>query len=406
MDSRVADRVIATVEALLNHLSTNDPVAKSRFMNQAILALPRRASPGPTQAEATIGRLERRSDAVVLDSAAALAEDEASAVAHGLANIPGGHFRFEGAHVLRRGLLLHDGEVYAEGVQSMRPLLEFNGSPRELSALPVHSMDASTRRCVVEVPPQRHEQAAVLFNTRVATGNFGHFVLDFLWTLRAFEAVRDRDPLCLFTREFVYPAQRALFEWLFAREIREGRVRFGRIAGQYRAVYVPLMQIRRQRRAYGLRSALHVRDLAREFAARFDPGGQAAGGGEERIFVSRRDGAKINDQGRSRLDHDAIEKVARRCGYRILVVSGLAPEEVFRSFRNARVVAGVHGSGLLNILFSRHDDARLITLSTPDGTSKDIGDAAALVGFGTETLVPEEAGGRLVFPDLEARLRA
>jgi capsular polysaccharide biosynthesis protein len=79
-----------------------------------------------------------------------------------------------------------------------------------------------------------------------------------------------------------------------------------------------------------------------------------------RIYVSRRD-AKPHRQWLS--NHDEVEQVFRSRGFEILTLRSEPMAEQVRIFREARIVAGLSGAGLANMVFS-DDGTHVVTIIT------------------------------------------
>lgn len=101
---------------------------------------------------------------------------------------------------------------------------------------------------------------------------------------------------------------------------------------------------------FGVHGNIHPLAVAllRGFAAGLERRGQLPGPGARRIFVSRRDAAFRRLAGEADL-HPELE----RRGFAIVDPGGRTVLDQIRMFRNAEIVAGVHGAGLANMVWAR-----------------------------------------------------
>lgn len=90
---------------------------------------------------------------------------------------------------------------------------------------------------------------------------------------------------------------------------------------------------------------------------------QATGPGRRRIYVSRRDTAI-----RSTVNEPEIETLFLASGFEIRTLSGLHFEEQKALFQDASHIAGIHGAGLANLVFS-HPSTRVLEMMPPNNGS-------------------------------------
>lgn len=98
-----------------------------------------------------------------------------------------------------------------------------------------------------------------------------------------------------------------------------------------------------------------------QLRSRLRAGGDGTGGGRtRRIYVSRRDArAKRRWAG----NQAAIEALFRERGFEVLSMAECPLDEQARIFRDARVVAGVSGAGLTNLIFSAPGTHAIVLVS-------------------------------------------
>ncbi len=66
------------------------------------------------------------------------------------------------------------------------------------------------------------------------------------------------------------------------------------------------------------------------------------------IYVSRKDSAK------RRISNEAqVEELFKSIGFQVITLSSLSLDEQISAFSSARIVAGIHGAGLSNVVFSK-----------------------------------------------------
>lgn len=98
----------------------------------------------------------------------------------------------------------------------------------------------------------------------------------------------------------------------------------------------------------------------------------------KRIFISRSDGVKSS--GRDVSNEDELIKLLLRHEFEILEVSKMTPEAIVSTFRDASVVMGVHGAGLMNFMFSSIDTT-VIELAIIGSTHPFISKIGGLMGY-------------------------
>ncbi|WP_294532333.1 glycosyltransferase family 61 protein [uncultured Rhodoblastus sp.] len=71
--------------------------------------------------------------------------------------------------------------------------------------------------------------------------------------------------------------------------------------------------------------------------------------GSRRIFISRADG--VANQGRLISNQGELDALLRRFGFESMVLSTNDPHDTISAFENAECVLGLHGAGLMNLMF-------------------------------------------------------
>ena len=129
-------------------------------------------------------------------------------------------------------------------------------------------------------------------------------------------------------------------------------------------------------------------------------GGGRAHEAKDRLYISRTD----SDSGDRQFHNIAeAEAVFARHGFEKVVASDLDVEQTLATFRQCRLVIGVHGAGLMNALFSS-EKARVVELLDYPGSWNSI--HTVLSGCGLQAdrisaLAPTPASGGLPLIDLE-----
>lgn len=113
----------------------------------------------------------------------------------------------------------------------------------------------------------------------------------------------------------------------------------------------------------------------------------------DRKFPSTRPGKRIyisrNDTVRSRRFDNIleIESFLSANNFEFVEVGRMGVDEILLTFRDADVIVGAHGAGLLNFLFSRADSCKVIELDTFPESWRSIKSVALAIGF-EYSLVP------------------
>ncbi|MGE0433099.1 MAG: DUF563 domain-containing protein, partial [Planctomycetota bacterium] len=103
--------------------------------------------------------------------------------------------------------------------------------------------------------------------------------------------------------------------------------------------------------------------------------------GERKLFITR---AASGD--RSPQNLDAIHRLVESRGYEVIDPGRLPFPEQIRLFGSARIVVGLHGAGLTNIMF-RRGPMTLVELHSPAWTGREYFRTARRCGFAYKGLM-------------------
>ncbi len=106
----------------------------------------------------------------------------------------------------------------------------------------------------------------------------------------------------------------------------------------------------------------------------------------DRIFLGR-----SLARGRSLSNMAAIAPILDRYGVRVVDADDLPADEQMRLFAGVRVVVGLHGAGLSNLLFRRGAPLDLVELCPPIGATLDFCGLARVYGYGYYRIVGADA---------------
>ena len=312
-----------------------------------------------------------------------------------------GSLVFNDAFVTHEGYVGFDDVFLLDFIQSSTgDWRSGRGRPWFHRHLPFAAYSPTDGSCVVKPPDRSRAAPAFVFNALDAPSNFGHFVHDLLLQLKIYREVAPSHPdiLCLFSRKLRYEIQDLIIDRLFPEEKAEGRLLFGGIESRYPYVIVPYPQFLGFPYCVGVEGAKYARERLAALASE----SAASGNGPTRVFVSRRDEGAASHYGRGEMDHLSIEAVFRELGFEILVVTELRAEQILQAFSRAEVVAGIHGAGLLNVLFSNAETPRLLELGASERSWRSIEAVTRASGLLYSYLAPVMTNGIPTFPGLRA----
>ena len=299
--------------------------------------------------------------------------------------IVAGYVELPQAELIDNGFVRFDDRLVIDDVQFILPgWREGNGHPHFYRNLPFRAFDPRDDTCIVRSSSTFNDVDLFVFNTSNAGVNFGHFLHDFMLLVPTFLKARRRYPTlkCLFPWEFKYPIMTVLANELLGADAVQNAI-WGARPGTFRKLIVPYQQFPPIADEVGLWSSLELRRSLTQISAKFrkrEP--------DLRIFVSRRDGTNAA-YGRNDVDSDNIENMVSGIGFTPLSVSKLTPDEILQTFSAAEVVCGVHGAGLMNVIFSTHTRPLLIELDAVKPTWRSIERFVRAAGIDHMLLQPQ-----------------
>jgi hypothetical protein len=308
-----------------------------------------------------------------------------------------------GAVLFCKGVALLDNRVYIDCFRSSPFNWLENGWYVPPHIIGIRDFDITDRTCTVnptEYQPLRQlsdERAYFLFNSNWGAGNFGHFIHDVLGQLIVYEHIsklRGQRLTPILVHPLRYPMQRRLFEALVCPLDDAIYLDDGPVAAS-------LCFSSSQPFHHDNSMSFAAMRTMREGMARVAQ--EAAKGAEisPRVYIAREDSAKGDRQFFNMVEAEALFE---RYGFARVVISRLEVEEVANVFRNCQVVIGVHGAGLMNVLFSSAEKARLIELLDFPGSWSSIHSVVSACGLEAHripALAPTPESGGLPLIDLE-----
>lgn len=225
-----------------------------------------------------------------------------------------------------------------------------------------------------EGEPTRVAGPLVLVDDAFSTFNVCHTLFDKLPRLAVYERLLPGQPLtALMYRD--HPYHRDALAWLGHDMVAPGPEGRGVFGGD--TTHLLSNHHRGEVRHPGFRASPWAVEFIR---SRF----QAATQGTRRLFISRRDAAV------SRLvEAEAIEEVFVKRGFEVVTLTGLSFEDQRDLFRSAGVIAGAHGAGLANLVFTA-SASRVFEIMPPLAGTRAFGIMARALGLGYAMFVAED----------------
>ncbi|WP_294534128.1 glycosyltransferase family 61 protein [uncultured Rhodoblastus sp.] len=309
-----------------------------------------------------------------------------------------------GAVLFGNGLALLEGRLYADCFRSCPAAWIDIGWFAYPETIGFCDFDISNRSCTLRdykrwpVRACNPDDAYFFFNSNYGAENFGHFLHDTLAQLVAydhFSVLRGRRLKPILSARLKYPMQRYLFERLIgpldnALYLEDGPVRPAACFSATNAMY----QVEE-----GLLSLSAMRTLRHRLGG-LRGVGTGKGKTGRKLFISRADASNRFD--RSFDNDDEVEALFVKSGFEPVVTSGLDPAETIEKFAECSVIAGVHGAGLLNGLFSQRQ-VRLVELIDYPGSWTSIHMVYSACGLQAKripSLAPTPESGGLAWFDL------
>ena len=297
------------------------------------------------------------------------------------------------------GYVCGQNRFFLEGVQFVVPGWETgDGHPWFHANPPFEAFDPADRTAILWLDRRPRQGAVFVFSAQNAGVNFGHFVHDFLIQVPMYRRVQALYPGLkgLIPKPFSYPIQTVLLDWVLGREREAGLVLQEDFAGLYETAICPNLQFSYTSPGLNIGAAQAMRKTMANLA-RTQVGARPLRA--RKVFVSRRD--RTSDAyDRDQIDSDALEAMFRTAGFDIVAVADLAPPEILDTFGEAAIVAGVHGAGLMNVMFSLHERARVIELDPISPAWSSIERFVKACGIDHERHRPQMNGGRYDYAHL------
>jgi hypothetical protein len=323
-----------------------------------------------------------------------------------LYNLPGAYYSFDRSYVTFEGYVSDGQKLIVTDAQYTDPNWEKGfGHEWFFENLPFHAYSPIDRTCVLNLPSQNSEDDVFLFNHKNSRVNFGHLIHDLLLQVRIYHAVAKVNPSVkvILPMPFKYEMQNEILYRIFQKEFDDGRVISSEGAGQYRKVYMAAPQFPPIEPAIGFAGARFIRKLLMGLAGNLEA--KLSEKPARKIFVSRVDGTS-NAYNRDQIDNEKLQDLFVQNGFVPLVISQLKPHEIIEKFSTAEVVAGLHGAGLLNIVFSSAERPLLIELDALVPTWRSIERFVRGVGMRHELCLPTVSNNSIIYERLESILKS
>ena len=392
-----------TADAFTNLLQSNaasSPESKRLLLNRSLLAAPLNRPPQDHERLVTVTPLADWPDGFTVlshpsDEAIVLSNNEI------LTDAGAGFYRFPSGAIVRDHLICFQDRLFVDDVQFFHPgwPLGHEGDSFYRN-LPFQSFSSADRSCYVAVPENHIDLDVFVFSVKLGS-NVAHMVADFLSQLSIYDEVRRAYPdiRCYIPITFRYDFQRFLFEKVFHSEMAQGRIISEFSPGVYRNIFVASPQFPPGSSKIGFASIRHLRARLRSIGDALSHSHDAR---HSRIFVSRRD-ATSDAYDRSRTDHAALESHFTGLGFGSVVSSELSPSQQIATFHQASIVAGLHGAGLISVLFSKDDRPTLIEVDAQTPTWRMLERFIKSAGINHILVEPDRASGT---PDYSRALRS
>jgi len=276
-----------------------------------------------------------------------------------ISNASPSYLKLSDAYITSRGYVYCRGHLLVEDIQYTHPNWSAGeGSSRFFQLCELSSYNPKTKELLLHANNTKLDHAVFVFNYQNAAVNFGHMVHDFLLQKYAFDLLaRDNPELKgYFPPGFRYPFQEYLFNLLFQDYISSNRILRVAAPGWYSSVYILNPQFPVFVPNVGFESIDYLKQCIKTLNNTSKPNKAF-----ERIYVSRSDGTS-NAYGRANGDSPELVKVFQDYGFKVVTLGSLEASQVIPTFENAKIVAGMHGAGLLNLIFSKNSGLKLIEL--------------------------------------------
>jgi len=210
---------------------------------------------------------------------------------------------------------------------------------------------------------EKIDEIAFFFNSSVSPHNFAHFCMDLLPQIAFFHYIRSLgiNVLPVISEQFKYPIMSVLFKHLVAEKYMVLKANKSYV---FDDMLVPkALNSFFAKDAYPEFTKAALNYVQTDIRQTFDLDKHLP---DKKIFVTRKDGTTEN-QGflRQYRNQSELEILMQENGFTFVTVSNYKPRELIHLFAQAKVVVGVHGAGLLNVIFS-NQSVSVIELSVPN----------------------------------------
>jgi hypothetical protein len=203
-----------------------------------------------------------------------------------------------------------------------------------------------------------------LFQSNYSGRNFAHLIHDTLSQLLAFEYLAQRagvKPIPVLSERLRFPMQEFLFRKL--------------VSSLEEVFYLPPHPVKIQN-CFAATKPCFAADIAfdafRHLRSRFEDLKTEVEALDSfkvpKVYISRSD---ATGPGRQFANVDELERELCRLGFATVVISQCRPTEILKIFDGCKVVAGIHGAGLVNAFFAR-PETRILEFSDHPPSSANI----------------------------------
>lgn len=300
-------------------------------------------------------------------------------------------FAFQNAQVLGHGGFIADGGSVDEFMFTGQPNWRTIGiAPVLAKEMAVEHWDVEADRLYLDPQPAGGTPVPVGFwlGGPYAISNFGHFVHDLLTQVIFIDDLKRRGirPTFIVTAyhapKFRYPMQEFLFSELIGPldEVIFHRSGTLRVDTLYAGSPVFLLRAKT-----GIVSRFALRYMANRIRDHFKETRTKAG--SKKIYITRDDGVLARQMDN---EPEARALLLAR-GFDAVTISQHSPQEIVDLFYDAEVIVGVHGAGLMNMVFCDLDRLKVVELDTVPSSWNSI--LSFATGLGVDiTRVPATAG--------------
>lgn len=300
-------------------------------------------------------------------------------------------FAFRNAQVLGHGGFVADGGSVDEFMFTGQPNWRTIGiAPVLAKEMAIAHWDVEADRLYLDPAPAEGASVPVGFwlGGPYAISNFGHFVHDLLTQVVFIDDLRRRGirPKFIVTAyhapKFRYEMQEFLFTELIGPLEEVIFHRSGTLCVDTLYAGSPVFLLRAKT---GTVSRFALRYMANRIRDHFKAAGTK--GGSKKIYITRDDGVLA----RQMENEPEARALLLERGFVAATISRYSPQEIVELFYDAEVIVGVHGAGLMNMVFCDLDRLKVVELDTAPSSWNSIMSFATGLGIDI-TRVPATAG--------------